>query len=177
MSFKVCRLCLTLCLCLTATAVSAAPFTSPRGYSLDVPTGWHAQTHIASGDDAHIVVNQPVMLAHRMTLAMLQVQVRPVDSQMTWANMGAYNRVFLSAIRQQFPDLKVLSLTSLALGGTRDLDCIFTATVNGVPARFHSVMVLRHLAVATFTCVCPDQLRTGYDPIFAKMLASVRWKS
>ncbi len=91
--------------------------------------------------------------------------------------MGEYNQIYLSPLRQRYSDLKVLSRASLALGGVRDIDCVFTATVNGIPVRFHSVQVLRHLAVATFTCICPVQVYPKYAAAYAQMLASVHWKA
>ncbi len=163
--------------CLAASAASAVPFSSPRGYSLSVPAGWHVQPHLVAGDDANVAVNQKIAVGGRMTMPILQIQFRSSDSPMTSASLEAINQGVLSSVRQHFPDLKVLSQTRLTLGGVPDLDCVFTATTNGIPMRFHEVLVVRHNAASTFTCICPAQIYPRYAAAYAQMLASVHWKS
>lgn len=169
--------CVLLLLWLTVPAAHAAPFTSPHGYSLSVPAGWHIKSPSMSGDDADVVVNQQAAVGGQMTTPLFQVQFRPLDVPATAANLAAINHGALATVRQSFPDLKVLSQTSSTLGGVRDLDCVFTATANGLPLRFHEVLVMKNKGALTFTSICPRQVYPRYAAAYAQMLASVHWKS
>ena len=169
-------LCLTLGLGLTAALASAAPFTSSHGYSLSVPAGWHVASPALPTDDADIALSQRVAVGNRRTTPMFQVQFRFVDARVTSANLKAINQGALFAVRQRFPDLKVLSQTFSTLDGVHDLDCVFTATANGLPLRFHEVLVVKNRGVFTFTSICPNQIYPRYAAAYAQMLSSIRWK-
>ena len=167
---------LVLAGCLAATTAGAAPFSSPRGYTLSVPAGWHVRTHPAPGEDANIVVNRQAAVGHRMTTPTFQIQFRSIDPRITSADLKTLNEGVLSTVRQSFPDLKVLSQTSSTLGGVRDLDCVFTATASGISMRFHEVLVIRRGSAFRFSSFCPSQVYPKYAPAYAQMLSSVRWK-
>ena len=54
MSLSLRHSCLAFCLCFAAAAASAAPFTSPHGYTVTPPPGWHSNSTGASGNDVVI---------------------------------------------------------------------------------------------------------------------------
>jgi hypothetical protein len=177
MNAKLLPFCFSLCFCLTAASVYAAPFVSPHGYSLSVPAGWHVKSPSMPGDDAEIVVNQQVAVGHQMTTPMFQVQFRPINYPVTSLSLKEINQGVLSSVRQSFPDLKVLSQTNSTLDGVRAIDCVFIAAANGVPLRFHEVLVVKNKKAFTFTVLCPSQVYPRYAAAYAQMLSSIHWKS
>lgn len=165
-------------LCLAAPPAHTVPYSSPHGYSLSIPAGWHVKSPSLPGDDADIVTNQEVAVGYKMTKPFFQVQFRPVNNyRVTSASLEEINRGVLSVVRQGFPDLKVLSQTYSTLDGVRAINCTFTATANGLPLRFHEVLVLKNKKAFTFTGFCPNQIYPRYAAAYAQMLSSVRWKS
>ncbi len=174
------KLFFSFCLVLTAACLApaiAAPFVSPHGYTMTVPADWHIKSPSMPGDDVDVVINQQVAVEHQMATPIFRILFRPVNYPVTSASLEGINRGVLSAARQSFPDLKVMSQTFSALNGVRDIDCIFTATANGLPLRFHEVLVIKNKKAFTFISICPNQVYPRYAVAYAQMLGSVRWKA
>jgi hypothetical protein len=177
MNAKLLPFCFSLFFCLTAASVYAAPFVSPHGYSLSVPAGWHVKSPSMPGDDADIVVNRQVAVGDKMTTPMLQVQFRPINDTVITPSLVDLNQAILAGVRLSFPNLKVLSQTNSTLDGVRAIDCVFIGTTNGVPLRFHEVLVVKNKKAFTFTVLCPSQVYPRYAAAYAQMLSSIHWKS
>jgi hypothetical protein len=177
MKTKLLVFCFSLCFCLTTAGTFAASFTSPNGYRLTVPVGWHSKTPLLPGDDADIFVNKQVAVGDKMTTPMLQVQFRPINDTVITPSLVDLNQAILAGVRLSFPNLKVLSQSYSKLDGVRSINCIFIATSNGVPLRFQEVLVMKNKKAFTFTGFCPSQVYPRYAAAYAQMLSSVRWKS
>jgi hypothetical protein len=177
MNAKLLPFCFSLCFCLTTASVYAAAFSSPHGYSLSVPTGWHVKSPSMPGDDADIVVNRQVAVGHKMTTPMFQVQFRPINDPVTSPNLKEMNQAILAGVRLSFPNLKVLSQSYSKLDGVCSINCIFIATSNGVPLRFQEVLVVKNKKAFTFTVLCPSQAYPRYAAAYAQMLSSIHWKN
>lgn len=169
--------CLTVCLCFASTAASATPFTSPHGYTMNVPTGWHIYDNIVSSDETRIVADQPVAVGRKTAPPFLTMHSSRVDSRVTSEGLIKLNQTILSNFRERYPNLKVLSQSFSTLDGVRTLDCVFTVTATDSPLRVHDVLVFRRDVATTFMSVCPAQVYSQYAPAYAQMLSSVRWKS
>ena len=165
--------CLAFCLGLTAAGASAAPFSSPRGYSLLVPPGWRVDRSRALGNDVAVRAGKKMDTALLGFLPTLAVKILPASG----FTLNALKQPIIGAYRHAFPGFSLVSQTYSTVGGVRALDMTFTHSQNGILIRDRQVVALKNHTLYFFTTVCPDGFHAEYDPVFARTLASVHWKA
>ena len=162
-----------VCLCLTAALASAAPFVSPRGgYSLSPPAGWRI-------DNSHTPGNDVTLFAPHGSAAGLSfvpvfgVKIIPGSGNLTPEDL---KQPLADGYRKNFAPATILSETYSTVGGIRAIDVVFTHPRSGSMLRDHQIIVIKGKSIYFFTAVCPDKVHAKYDPAFAQLLASVRWR-
>ena len=166
-------LCLVFCLCFVGASVSAAPFVSPRGYSITPPTAWHLDSSGSSGNDVVIFADKNSDSPPGTPAPNFGVRIGPQGKVKT---LDIAKRGMIPAYRKGYPNVVLVSQTYSSVGGKPDLDTTFLIGSPGGLTRIRQVLVLKEKLVYFFTSACPDKVHAKYDPIFAQMLASVRWK-
>lgn len=161
---------LSLSIFLAAVLASAAPFTSPRGYSLSVPLGWKA----AHGHSYNDVIFKYTKSAATDGTPTFGVKASPLPAATT---LEAVKPAVIADYNKRFSHVVILSQTYSSLGGVRDLDLVSTNVMGGRALRLHQICVLRNGYVYIFSAAYLDKTHAKYDPMITQMLASVRWKS
>lgn len=165
-------LCLAFCLGLLTAGASAAPFASPRGYSLAVPPGWRVNRSRALGNDAAVLAGKRADTAALGFLPTLAVKILPAGG----FTLNTLKQPIITAYGHAFPGFSLVSAAYTTVGGVRALDMTFTHSEGGILIRDRQVAALKNNTLYFFTTVCPDSFHAEYDPVFARTLASVRWK-
>ncbi len=164
--------CLTLCLCLTAALASAAPYTSPHGYAITLPPGWHAVQHDPS-DDAAFILSTPS--ASGAGVPSFMVRVAPIVPGMT---MAALKSRLVPGSKTYPPHTVIISQKSSSLGGAPDIDLLLLNTIPGkAPRRYREIYVLRNKTIYGINIGYPERMHTLYEASISRILASFHWKS
>ncbi len=164
--------CLSFCACLLAALASAAPFVSPHGYTLTPPAGW--QVDHTSMPDNDVTIFAGTGSPGDILRAIFGIKIVPSSSSLT---LESFKPLMARELHESFPRATIVSQTYSSVGGVRALDTTFTHSKNGGLVRDRQLVVLKNRSVYFFSAVCTDKLHTKYDPLFAQMVSSVRWKS
>ncbi len=158
---------LSLSILLTAALASAAPYVSPRGYSLNIPPGWRVAPNPLPGR-IRIEYKQSGSVA-----AAFGVDVGPQTGDLTLeaAVPGA-----IAEYKRRFSKVTIKSQTFSSLGGEKDFDIVAIAVLQGHSVCLRQVGVLKNNSLYVFTAGCREKDQAKFDPTFAQILASVRWK-
>ncbi len=159
-----------------AAAASAALYTSPRGYSLTPPLGWHLMTHLLPapdpGDNLVAFFEQKPASSSDGVGPVFRIKVTPQDG----VTLEALKTEESAEKKTAFPGMTLLSQTYSSVGGVRDMDTVLVGPSAIGPIRIHQIYVMKNQSLYIFTAAFSDKLRAKYDPLFARMLASVHWK-
>jgi|GEM_PF-3441993 len=166
-------LCFSLCLCLTAALASAAPFVSSHGYILTPPPGWHTDQSGSSGNDIVIFTDKGRDSPQGVVTPNLGVRIGPQGKVTT---LGIAKQGLIPLYKKGYPNVVLVSQTYSLLGGQKDLDTTFLIGEGMALTRMRQVLVIKNHLVYFFTSATPNKVHAKYDPAFAQILASVRWK-
>ncbi len=151
-------LCFSLFLCLPAALASAAPFVSPYGCRLTLPPGWR----VAAGSSPETIVFECLPQSAGEGPARFRTDFAAVPRGTT---LEAKKRVIIEDHHKASVQFVVISQSYSRLGGVRDFDLVGTLINDGSDGSEY-----------LFSAGCLQKDHAKYDPVFAQMLASVRWK-
>ncbi len=169
------NVCFSFCLCLVAALASAAPFSSPHGYSLTLPPGWHVEAGGASGDsDDRFSLAPSAAHAPGTGTPNMDVSAQPMQGGVA---LEDFKKLLGPLYKKKFPGIVIVSQTYSTVGGVRGLDTVFIKPQSGLKVRVRQIYALKSGSLYIFTAAYPEKVHAKYDPIISQMLSSVHWKA
>lgn len=145
----------------------AAPFASPKGYSVAPAPQWTINHTGVMGTDVIIFTRAAGGFAPN-----LNVVITPAPPGQTLEQGRAQVAVMYPRLFTQFHMVKS---GYESMGGVRALLVVGTYMHGPTPLSMRQDIVVQNGKVYTFTCTAPTAMQARYAPAFAQMLHSVRW--